>query len=238
MLDIYAERSHRPGQFGIPPPLIHSYNVPKPVIRQILIELAPLVTSRPGEALSLCDALWEEPYLEFRLLAASILGLIPAEPPDPVLNRVEKWGRSITDDQILTALMRLGLASVRHESLEMLIDIIEDWLSSSDTTSQQMGLRALPSLLSDFEFENLPVFYRLLTPHVRNVSPQLRPYVLDVLKTLARRSPKETAYFLRQNLEVPDNSDTAWIIRQCLHDFPTMHQDMLREVIRSIDNKS
>ena len=53
------------------------------------IELAPLVTSRPGEALSLCDALWEEPYLEFRLLAASILGLIPADPPDPIFIRVE-----------------------------------------------------------------------------------------------------------------------------------------------------
>ena len=125
MLDIYAERSHRPGQSGAPPPLIHSYNVPKPVLRQILIELAPLVTSRPGEALSLCDALWEEPYLEFRLLAASILGLIPADPPDPIFIRVEKWGRSITDDQILTELMQQGLASVRHESIEILIDIPE-----------------------------------------------------------------------------------------------------------------
>ena len=235
LLDLYAERTHRPGQSGTPPPLIKSYSVPKPVLRQIALGITPLVKSKSSKALALCDALWEVPYLEFRLLAVSILGLIPPEPPDIVFSRIDKWGPSITEDQILAALMQQGLTSIRQESSKLLVVLIDDWLSSSETISQKMGLHALSPLLSDSNFENLPVFYRLLTPFVRNVSSQIRPYVLDVLKALARRSPQETAYFLHQNLEVPDNPDTAWLIRHSLHEFPITNQDRLREAIRNIE---
>lgn len=234
LLDIYADRSYRPGQSGTPPPLIPSYNVPKPVLRHIILILTPLIKTQPKQAFSLCDALWQEPYLEFRLLTTFILGLIPPEHAETILSRVEQWGRTKTEEQILICLMQEGLASVRQGSPETLLTLVEAWLNSSETTSQQMGLRALTPLLANPEFENLPVFYRLLTPFVRSVSPQLRPYVLEVIKDLARRSPQETAYFLRQNLEVPDNHDTAWMIRHCIQEFPESNQDSLREAIRNV----
>jgi hypothetical protein len=41
-----------------------------------------------------------------------------------------------------------------------------------------------------------------------------------VVRALIHSSPSETAYLLRQNLTVPDNPDTAWLIRQVLDDFP------------------
>jgi hypothetical protein len=60
----------------------------------------------------------------------------------------------------------------------------------------------------------------MVTPYLRIIQPALRPDVLVVVRTLIRCSPAETAYLLRQNLAVPDNPDTAWLIRQVLDDFP------------------
>jgi hypothetical protein len=233
LLDIYADRSYRPGQSGTPPPLITSYNVPKPVLRHIILILTPLIKKHPEQAFSLCDALWQEPYLEFRLLTASTIGLIPPEHAESILSRVEHWSRRKEEDQILNFLMHNGLASVCQGSPKTLLNPVETWLNSSETTPQQMGLWALIPLLASPEFENLPAFYRLLTPYVRSASPQLRPYVLEVIKDLARRSPQETTYFLRQNLEGSDNQNTAWLIRHSIQEFPKSNQDSLREAIRN-----
>ena len=70
LLDFYADRARRPGQSGKPAPLIDAYKVHPPVLRHILQELIPLAAENPDAGLALCDALWEQPYLEFRLLAS------------------------------------------------------------------------------------------------------------------------------------------------------------------------
>ena len=77
LLDFYADRTRRPGQAGAPPPLIHTYRTPAPVIRQVIQDLTPLVADDPQNALVLADALWEEENLECRLLGIEILGMIP-----------------------------------------------------------------------------------------------------------------------------------------------------------------
>jgi hypothetical protein len=233
LLDSYADRSYRPGQSGTPPPLSPSYKVPKPVLRHIIFALTPLIESQPEQALVLCDELWQETYIEFRILTALILGLIPDDYSDQVLDRIERWGSADIEEQVLTTLMAEGLTSVRKGSSDSLIALIETWLNSSEASSMQMGFRALSPLLANSDFENLPIFYRLLTPYLRSTSSDLRPYVLEVIKTLARRSPTETAYFLRQNLEISDNQETAWMIRNSLEEFPETHQVALRNALRS-----
>jgi len=232
LLDSYADRSYRHGQSGTPPPLSPSYKVPKPVLRHILTVLTPLIESQPEQAFALCDELWQESYVEVRTLAALILGLIPPGYSDEVLNRIEIWSTADIEEQVLTTLMKDGLANVRKGSPDSLITIIETWLNSPEAISKQMGFRALSPLLAYPDFDNLPVFYRLLTPYLRSASSDLRPYVLEVIKSLARRSPTETAYFLRQNLEISDNRDTAWMIRNSIGEFPESSQEALRDALR------
>jgi hypothetical protein len=116
-----------------------------------------------------------------------------------------------------------------------MIRLIQDWLESTKPLYQQLGLRALLPLVENPEFENLPVFYRLIQPLVCNVPPGLRPDLLDVLVALARRSPQETAYFLRQTLNYPDAADPAWLIRQLLNEFPTAQAHMLRAVVKETE---
>ncbi len=220
LLDFYADRARRPGQAGMPPPITSAYNVRPPVLRMILQELTPLAIEAPETGLALCDALWAEPNLEFRSLAAMLLGQIPPSPPERIITRLKTWLVPDLEFYLIEALMNHALGRLRQEHPQSMIRLIQDWLESTKPLYQQLGLRALLPLVENPQFENLPVFYRMIQPLACNVPPGLRPDLLDVLVALAHRSPQETAYFLRQTLNYPDAADTAWLIRQLLNEFP------------------
>jgi hypothetical protein len=207
-------------------------------LRQVLLELVPLAEAYPQEALALCDALWEEGTLEYRLLAAGLLGTVPPKPVEPVLKRVEAWCLSNTENRLINALLTDGMARLRKEAPAEVILQIKAWLESGRFFTQQLGLRSLLPILSKQDDETLPVFYRLLTPLVRVAPANLRPDLLDVLRGLARRSPRETAYFLRQTLELPNSPDTPWLIRQCAAEFPSELQASLRAATRVKERQS
>jgi hypothetical protein len=237
LLEFYADRTQRPGQAGEPPPLLASYRVPPPVLRQILLELMPWAREQPEDALELCDALWAVEYLEFRLLAASLLGTIPTDTPHPILQRVETWCSTEAEERLIRALLNEGLSRLQKEQPEQILDKVETWLEDREVEKQKLGLRALIPILNRREYEDLPMFFRLLGPLVRNIPDKLRHDLLDALNALARRSPRETAYFLRQMAEIPNSPDAAWLIRQCLDEFPVDIQPGLRSAAREVEKQ-
>ncbi len=233
ILDFYADRTHRSGQSGTPHPLLPAYNVPAPVLRQVVAELAPLVKANPQAGLNLADELWKRNNLECRLVTASLLGLVPAEAGEMVISRVKNWLEVETEPRLIEALLRQGLAPIQQETPGRYMALLEAWLASPNLPEQEVGLRGILPLLETDSFHNLPVVYRLLTPFVRVAHDRLRPALLTVLDALIERSPQETAYFLRQNLSTPESIDTPWIIRKVLRQFPREVQDNLRKAMSS-----
>jgi hypothetical protein len=231
LLDFYADRTYRPGQSGEPPPLLATYKPPAPVLRQIERETASFAASDPPATLVLIDALWAEPYIEFRLLAIILLGRIPPNPPEPVLERVLTWILSMPEDRLLDAILKNGLQRLRQEFPTIYFQMIEAWLKAEGVYSRRTGLRAIVSWLEDLNFENFPVIFQLLTPLIRVPPASLRIDLVTVLHSLAHRIPQETSYILRQNLS-DDRPDTAWLARQVLRDFPSEIQNGLRSALR------
>ena len=232
LLDSYAERVYRPGQVGDPPPLLAAYHVPPPVLREVIRELTPFMTSAAEPALALSDALWSEPTFEFRQLAAALLGLISPYPPEPVLGRVQAWAKPRTEARLTKALIDNGLNRVRGEHPTHYLQLAESWLTSQEVFSQQIGLQALVPLLDMPEFQDFPLIFKLLAPLVRGAPSPLRPDIITVIAGLAKRSPQETAYFLRQNLAIKsDNPVTPWVIRHSLQFFPPEIQSNLRTAL-------
>jgi hypothetical protein len=233
LLNDYANRTHRPGQSGEPAPLLESYNVPKPVIRQILTDTRPLAVENSEAALNLCDELWNESYFEFRFLAAAILGQITPDPPEPVLERVIRWSDQISDVQLMEVLFDRGLNRIKLEKPEYLIDQIDRWLDDPNTAVKKIGLQALIPLVRSANFENLPIFFRYITPLVRELPSALRIDMRDVVMELSIRSPVETAYFLRQLISLSSSANAAWLARQNLRHFPPDVQKSLRNLLRA-----
>lgn len=232
LLDFYADRAHRPGQSGIPASLTTAYKVRQPVLRHILQEIIPLAVQNPRAGLTLCDALWAEPYLEFRLLCSQLMGQIPVSEPEMIIERLNAWLKSDLDPHLINALLENSLAYLRQHYPQTMVKLAQNWLDRSNIFYQQLGLRTLLPMAKDPAFENLPAFFRLVHPLVRKAPIGLRPDLLDIIEALARRSPTETAFFLRQTLALPNSPDAPWVLRQVLIQFPPEMQKNLRAHLR------
>jgi hypothetical protein len=146
--------------------------------------------------------------------------------------RIRTWIKPELEDYLINALLTHGLVYLRQQEPEAIIRLVQNWLLSEDRFARLLGLRALIPMIEDPGFENLPVFFRMIQPITRTTQPALRQELLDVLAALASRSPKETAYFLRQTLDMPGATDTPWLIRQSLGKFPPDIQTSLRAAVR------
>lgn len=232
LFEFYGDRTRRPRQAGAPPPLIKVYKVPDPVLRRICLEVAPFAGANPEKAFDLVDTLWEEPVLEHRLIAIILLGAIPSGEHQRLLEFIEKWVVENEEESLLESIATQGLARLREENPEVLTAQIEKWLGAKEIKYQKLGLLALLAQLTGTGFENLPVVYRLLGMHIPTTSKGLRPYLLDLLKPLARRSPLETSFFLRQCLEDSDNPVIPWLIRRSMEFFPKDVQSSIKAALK------
>lgn len=232
MLDFYADRTRRSGQSGKPKPLIQAYNVPRQVIRRIESDIVPLVVADPESALQLADQLWEDAWYECRLLAIAILGLLPPDPIELIVERLQAWGRDCRENTLLDALLDKGTTPFLTEYPDEYFLLIKSMLTSGDLPSRKMGLKAMPALIQNPEFENLPALYRLLAPLVRESASVLETDIIQVVRTLGQRSPQETAFFLQQNLNSPHKSGLGIITRRSLDVFPPELEETLRAVLR------
>jgi len=232
LLGFYADRTRRAGQSGKPKPLIQAYNVPRQVMRRIQSDIEHMVVNDPEKALLLADHLWDDSWYECRILAINILGMLPLESPSHVVIRLQSWGKNCRDDALLDALLKDGAFKIRVETPDEYQLLVEDWLSDTEISSRKLGLRALPALVLNPAFENLPILYRLLAPLIRESASALETDLLSAVRALGQRSPQETAYFIKQNLTASHKSGLAVITRRSLDVFPPDLQDSLREVLR------
>lgn len=237
LLGEYAERAIRPGQSGEPSPLLDKFGVPPPVLRYILLAVSPYVVTDPASAFSLCDQLWKEPNLEYRTLAIGLLGKIPTSEAGQVIERVEIWAQQESERRLILNLFEVGLAEIRKFHSALLLDLVQEWLQEPGLEKQKLGLMVLLSLANEPEYENLPIFFRLLTPLVVNIKAELRPELMDILLALARRSPPETAYFVTELLLIPNCQSAGWLARQLIPHLPEAVAVQLRQALTAASNQ-
>ncbi len=233
LLEFYTDYTHRPGQAGEPRALLSAYKTPSPVMRQVWNELQRIIPQQPEAVLPLCDALWVEPNIDLQLLAVRLLGTVSVNAPEPVVSRLRLWVQSGLDKRLLDGLLEHATAQLKQTNPALLNELVSSWLASEHVPTQQAGLRALRSLITQAGAETLPGIIRLLTPYLRQAPSRLRPDVLHILDTLVESSPNEVAFALRQSLTSPDNPDTAWFIRQVLGKFPPETQASLRTALKA-----
>jgi len=228
LFDFYSDRTYKPGRGSPQVSLIPSYNVPAQVTRLIEGMLQPALETNPEKALVLADSLWGEKWLELQVLALVILGWIPPDPPERIIDRLKIMGQECGEDQVLHASLLRGLASLWKETPYLFFDLLEFWLKSKDPASQKIGLRIISPLVDDPEFINLPRIFRSLTPFIQKIEKVPDIEVLNSIRTLAHRSPNETAFFLQRNLTISENDNIYSLIRQSLNAFPSPVREDLK----------
>lgn len=246
LLDFYGDRTLRPSQASARHAAISSANVPPQVLRQVVITLTPYAASTPHLIFDLGQELWKYAWLDHRLLACDLIGKLPASYAPEILQLAEAWCMETHEEVLLSAIAGRSLAALHTDHQDLLLDKVRHWISAPETLRdsdpalppavllnlQKLGLQALLPLISSPAFENLPRLFNLLKPTLQDPPKGLRPDLVDVLRRLGRRTPQETAFYLRSLHADSPSATLIWLIRRSLNAFPENLQPGLREMIK------
>jgi hypothetical protein len=231
MLDFYVNYSLRTKENIAPGSNLPTYRTPFVVMRQIEKSIGPTAAENPHYALELADLLWDQGYIETRLLAAFLLGRIPPR-EERLMARLTAWTQQVLDPSVRRALLTTSLTRMRRETPEQFLAVVGEWLHPARQHYWSNGIQALLPMISDATFDNLPPIFELTRPIIEAAPGVLQYDITDLINTLYQASPSETEYFLREILETSPNPLTATTLRRILSDFPPELQASLRDLVR------
>lgn len=224
LLETYAERTRRPGQIAGSHRVI---GVERPVMRSLARSLRAATAGRPALAWPVVEALWESGYRESQVLASEILGGQCDE-------RIPEWaqGKALTCDDIVvrTSLARDGLACWRRENATESLGRIADWMDSVEEGLRAFALLALQAAVEDPDFKDLPSAFQLLHGVVGEAHGETQRALYGVVRSLAQRSPPETARFLLDEL-TSESVEARRMVQRSLHSFPPRQRSLLKRAL-------
>jgi hypothetical protein len=229
ILDFYVNRSLR-SQGVAPSSVLPTYRTPSVVLRQIETELGPAAEKQPIQALELADALWDEGWLETRLLAAFLLGRIPPQ-EERLLARLTAWTQAVRDPSVRAALLTTSLTRLRKETPDLFLVLVKEWLHPARQRMWSNGIQALVPLISSTDFDNLPPIFEIIEPIIRSAPAALQFDLQELITMLYQASPDETTYFIQKILKSTKSPMLAVALRRMSPEFPAELQSSLREML-------
>ena len=233
MLDSYVNYTVRKPPALAPSANLQTYRTPDVIVKQIEQELAgPAARAENADAaLDLADRLWDEPYLEFRLLAAFLLGCIPPR-EERLLARLTAWTQQVQNPALRSQLLNASLRRIRQEAPERFLELVGEWLQPQRTALWPNGIQAVIAAVSDPNFVNLPPVLKVIEPVVEAAPSKLQLEIEELILALYAISPTETSYFLRQVFINSQNPMTAITFRRIAPSLPIELMEEVREFIR------
>jgi len=210
-----------------------THRTPAVVLQQVQHELSP-ITAAPQNAeaaLALADRLWDEGWLETRLLAGFMLGrMAPQE--GRLIARLSAWTAQTRDTDLRARLLDASLLRTRKESPTLFLQLLEEWMRPERVRYWGDAVRASISALADPAFAQLPALLNILEPVFMLAPADLQLDLEELIGALYKSSPAETTYFLQHVLDTTDDPATALAYRRMLPAFPAELRSDIRDVLR------
>jgi len=231
VLDFYVNYSLRTKENIAPGSNLPTFRTPFVVMRQIENAIGPIAAENPHYALELADLLWDEGYIETRMLAAFLLGRIPPQ-EERLLARLTAWTQQVRDPSVRGALLTTSLERMRNETPDDFLVLISEWLHPARQRYWANGIQALLPMINDPGFENLPPIFELVRPMIEAAPGILQNDLANLINALYQASPSETEYYLREILESASNPMTSITLRRIVTALPSELQTSLRDLVR------
>jgi hypothetical protein len=233
LLDSYVNYTVRKSPALAPRANLKTYRTPAVILKQIEQELAALA-ARPENsdaALELADRLWDEEWLETRMLAAYLLGSIPPR-EERLMARLTAWTQQLYDSDLRAALLNTSLARLRNEAPDIFLALVSEWLRPQRMALWPNGIQAVISAAADPDFRNLPPLMKVVEPIVRAAPAKLQNEIEALILALYAASPRETSFFVREVLTDSEDPMTAITFRRIAPSLPPELREEVREFIR------
>jgi hypothetical protein len=232
ILEYYINYTMRHKDPVAPGSTLPTYRTPTVVLRHLENELNVLAVENPQQALELADRLWDEGYLETRLIAAFLLGRIPPQ-EEHLLARLTAWTQQVRDPGVRAALLTTSLKRMRDEMPDDFLVLISEWLHPARQRLWSNGIQAVLPLITNPKFENLPPIFELTRPIFEAAPGSIQTDLRDLIKAYYRASKTETSFYLREIIETSNNPLTIVTLRRILPSLPNELQTELLELVRS-----
>jgi hypothetical protein len=233
MLDFYVNYTVRKPPASAPGANLRTYRTPAVIVRQIEQELMGRAASpeNASAALELADRLWDEEWLETRILAAFLLGSIPPR-EERLLARLTAWTHQLYDADLRAELLDTSLKRLRREAPDLFLELVAEWLKPQRMALWHNGIQAVIAAVADREFRNLPPLMQEIEPVVKTAPSKYQKDVEALILALYAASPTETTYFVRQLLTDSDDPQTVLTFRRISPFLPGELQEEIRDFIR------
>lgn len=232
VLEFYVNWTLR-SQSVAPSSVLPTYRTPVVVMRQIEKELGPIAGAQSVQALELADALWDEGWLETKLLAAFLLGRIPPQ-EERLLARLTAWTQAVRDPEVRAALLTTSLTRLRSETPDLFLVLVKEWLHPARQRMWSNGIQALVPLISAPDFDNLPPIFEIVEPILKTSPAILQHDLQELITVLFEASPTETTYFLQQILKGTKSPLPGIALRRMSPELPQELQASVREMLRQV----
>jgi 3-methyladenine DNA glycosylase AlkD len=231
ILEFYVNRTLR-SQGVAPSSVLPTYRTPPVVLREIETTLGRIAEEQPLQALELADALWDEGWLETRLLAAFLLGRIPPQ-EERLLARLTAWTQQVRDPDVRAALLTTSLTRLRNETPDLFLILVKEWMHPARQRMWSNGIQAIVPLVNNLNYHNLPPIFELVEPIVKSSPAALQFDMQELLIALYNASPDETVFFIAQILKKTKNPLPAVSLRRMSPNLPETLQNSLREILQN-----
>ncbi len=201
-------------------------------------ELAERLAGNSEAGFPLVDALWNEYWLEFRQIAVQVLGILPTNQPDRILDRILKWLDKCSSEDIRRMIMTEGLNNLASESPDQCITLIEKLISRYDKGNHQAALFGLCMFARSPSYLNLPILYRNLARILETEGNGLIKEISALLRILINRSEQETTFFLIKQIDLAYQPRFNRVIRQVINNLSQDNQIPLREKMEVLKKRT
>jgi hypothetical protein len=232
LLELYGNRAYRPGHNVSHRSRLPAYNVPPLVMQQLELQLGKVGSTDPEHCLQNIDTLWEAKTLEMREVAVFLLGEIPPDFREEILDRLKRWCDPTLDPALLSELFSTSGAAIRLAEPDIWLSFAADFLITPDPQEVILGLQALEPFLAETGLDYLPRIFNMLEPLVNDPPPAVMPALHDVLLQINTISPVETRSYLRKFLDANPKPAFLRLFRRLLPELPAETQAALRRYLR------
>ena len=233
LLDGYLDYTKRKSQASAPGVSLPTHHTPLVVLQQIQHELSPLAASADNTdaTLALADRLWDEGWLESRLMAGFLLGrMAPRE--GRLIARLSAWTAQTRDVNLRARLIEASLTRTRREAPTLFLRLMEEWMQPERLRYWGDAIQAAISAVGDPMFVDLPPLLDILEPLFRLAPAELQLDLEQLILSLYTSSPAETTYLIQRVLITSDDPATATSFRRMLPAFPPELKASIHELVR------
>lgn len=192
------------------------------LLREMDLMLIPAIREQPQAALAICDLLWNDENMDVCLIASRMLGEIPLEHAELVLDRAGEWALAGVRHMTARTMLRNATALIMRNDPEILLRKVRRWYVDPREEQNFLCLEGMAILVENRSFENLPAIFTLVEALMGEATMNTQRSLEELFQVLYQRTPNETIY----------------VLRQCLRDDPNVTaQRVIRRVIPSVDEK-